>query len=114
MPQTNTAEATPSELELTITRTFDAPRTLVFKAWTDPKHLMNWWGPRGFTLKSCNLDLRPGGSYRFHMVGPENDDHWSAGVFREVVEPERLVLAGSWTDAEGNPDADATAPVVSS
>jgi uncharacterized protein YndB with AHSA1/START domain len=108
MPETNTATTIPSELELVITRTFDAPRTLVFKAWTEPEHLMRWWGPRGFTLRSCKIDLRPGGAYMFHMVGPENDDHWSAGVFREVVEPERLVLAGAWTDAQGNPTRPST------
>jgi uncharacterized protein YndB with AHSA1/START domain len=92
-----------AELELVITRILDAPRSVVFKLWTQPEHLMRWWGPRGFTLPSCALDLRPGGAYRFHMRGPDGDDHMSQGVFREVVEPERIVMAGCWADAEGNP-----------
>lgn len=92
-----------TERELVITRVFDAPRRLVFKAWTEPEHLMRWWGPKGFTLPSCKMDLRPGGTYRFHMRSPEGDDHWSQGVYREVVEPERLVLTGAWTAADGKP-----------
>lgn len=91
------------ELELVITRIFNAPRALVWRAWTDPAHLAQWWGPRGFTLPTCELDLRPGGAYRFHMRGPENDDHWMRGVFREIVPPERLVSAGGWTEADGTP-----------
>ena len=90
-------------LELIITRIFDAPRSLVFKSWIAPEHLVRWWGPQGFTLPSCDMDRRPGGKYRFHMRGPDGDDHWSQGIFREIVEPERLVLAGYWADAEGNP-----------
>jgi len=74
-----------SDRELTITRIFDAPRTLVFKAWTDPRHLANWWGPRGFTLPSCSVDLRPGGEYRLHMRGPNDDDHYMVGIFREIA-----------------------------
>ncbi len=97
-----------AERELVITRIFDAPRSLVFRAWTEPEHMARWWGPKGFTLPSCKMDLRPGGAYRFHMRSPEGDDHWSQGVYREVVEPERLVLAGAWTDADGKPTSPET------
>ena len=91
-------------LELVITRVFDAPRGLVFKAWTDPEHLVRWWGPKGFTSTIMGkIDLRPGAPYRIHMRGPDGDDHWSQGVYREIVEPERLVFAGYWADAEGKP-----------
>lgn len=100
------------ELELTITRIFNAPRALVFKAWTDPKHLAHWWGPRGFTLPGCEVDLRVGGAYRFHMRGPDGEDHWSQGVFREIVEPERLVFAGCWVDAQGKPKTGQTLTTV--
>jgi uncharacterized protein YndB with AHSA1/START domain len=93
----------PADRVLVITRIFDAPRSLVFKAWTEPEHMVNWFGPRGFTSKVLKNDLRPGGAYRIHMRGPDGDDHWSQGVFREVVPPERLVMVGSWADADGKP-----------
>jgi len=93
----------PADRVLTITRTFDAPRSLVFKAWTESEHTARWWGPRGFKSTVLKNELRPGGAYRIHMRGPDNDDHWSQGVYREVVPPERLVMVGSWADAEGNP-----------
>ena len=105
--RSNTA-AEPAERVLVITRVFDAPRSLVFKAWTEPEHLVHWWGPRGFTSTIIANDVRPGGAYRVHMRGPEGDDHWSQGVYREVVEPERLVMAGAWTDADGNPTSPET------
>ncbi|MGH8014012.1 MAG: SRPBCC domain-containing protein, partial [Candidatus Binataceae bacterium] len=110
-PESNLAEQ-PSELELVITRIFDAPRSLVFKAWTAPEHLVRWWGPRGFTLPSCEIDPRPGGTYLFHMRGPEGDDHWSRGFFRELVEPERLVMEGAWVDAQGKPKGPETLVTV--
>ena len=102
----------PAGPDLRITRTFDAPRRLVFEAWTEPERLAQWWGPRGFTLASCKIDLRPGGAYRFQMRGSEGDDHWSQGIFREIVALERLVMAGSWTDAEGNPTGPETLVTV--
>jgi len=92
-----------SQLALEIVRVFDAPRGLVFKAWTEPEHLARWWGPRGFDLPSCRIELRTGGAYLFHMRGPDGLDHWSSGHFREVVEPELLVLVGGWVDADGKP-----------
>jgi uncharacterized protein YndB with AHSA1/START domain len=88
---------------LVITRVFDAPRDLVFKAWIEPEHLVHWWGPRGFTSTILANDVRPGGAYRFHRRGPEGDDHWSQGVYREVVKPERIVMAGAWADVNGKP-----------
>lgn len=90
-------------LELLITRVFDAPRSLVFKAWTRPEHMVHWWGPKEFTLPVCELEARTGGSYRFCMRSPDGSEHRSQGIFREVVEPERIVFTGAWTDAEGKP-----------
>lgn len=86
---------------LSITRVFDAPRALVFKAWTQPEHLAQWWGPRGFSLPSCQLDLRPGGAYRFQMKSPEGELVWWHGVVREVVEPERIVWTSAIDRADG-------------
>jgi uncharacterized protein YndB with AHSA1/START domain len=92
----------PADRVLVLTRVFDAPRSLVFKAWTEPEHMANWFGPRGFKSTVLKQDLRPGGAYRIHMLGPDGD-HWTQGVYREVVPPERLVMVGSWADAHGNP-----------
>jgi uncharacterized protein YndB with AHSA1/START domain len=91
-----------AERELVISRIFDAPRSLVFRAWTDPAHRARWMGPKGFTGTVITMDARPGGAYRFHMRSPEGSEHWQQGVFREIVEPERLVLTFVWTDAQGN------------
>ena len=74
---------------LVITRIFDAPPHLVFKAWTEPERLVRWWGPRGFTLTSCELDFRPGGRFRFCMRSSEGTDYRSEGVYREIVEPDQ-------------------------
>jgi uncharacterized protein YndB with AHSA1/START domain len=91
-----------AERELVITRIFDAPRELVFKAWTDPKHVAQWWGPKGFTNPVCEMDVRPGGALRIVMRAPDGAEHPTKGVFREVVEPERLVFTNVAVDAQGN------------
>ena len=93
------AEATSRELE--ITRVFDAPRSLVFNAWVQPGRLVEWWGPKGFTVPSCAMDVRPGGSFRFVMRSPEGSEHRLQGVFREIVRPERIVLTWAWVDDDG-------------
>jgi uncharacterized protein YndB with AHSA1/START domain len=82
----------PEQGALVLTRVFDAPRALVFRAWTDPKHLAQWWGPKGFTNPVCELDVRPGGALRIVMRAPDGVDYPMTGVFREVVEPARLVF----------------------
>ncbi len=80
--------------ELIITREFNAPRALVWKAWTDPKHLAQWWGPRGYTTPTCEMDVRVGGALKLCMRPTEGTDIWVRGMFREVVENERLVFSG--------------------
>jgi uncharacterized protein YndB with AHSA1/START domain len=87
--------------EIVITRVFDAPRTLVFKAWTDPKHLAQWWGPRGFTNPRCEIDVRPGGLIRIDMRAPNGTVYPMAGVYLEVVEPERLTYTSGALDDQG-------------
>lgn len=97
---TTSATAT-SDRELVITRIFDAPRSLVFRAWTDPEHMVQWLGPQGFSSKILKSELRVGGAYRFHMRDPQGGDHWQQGVFREIVEPEKLVFSYEWANAQG-------------
>jgi uncharacterized protein YndB with AHSA1/START domain len=89
--------------EIVITRVFDAPRELVWKAWTETGHLTRWWGPKEFTSPACKVDLRVGGKYVFCMRSPEGQDYWSTGVYREIVEPERIVCTDSFADEKGNP-----------
>ena len=84
-------------------RIFDAPREVVFKAWTDPKQLQRWWGPKGFTNPVCEVDARPGGAILIHMRAPDGTVYPMTGVFREVVVPERLVFTSSALDGNGNP-----------
>jgi uncharacterized protein YndB with AHSA1/START domain len=86
------AASTSTDRELVITRIFDAPRELVFKAWAEPDRAVRWWGPQGFTTAHCEMGVRPGGTYRVCMRSPEGTEHWQRGVCREVVEPERLVF----------------------
>ena len=87
------AHADASDRELVVTRIFDAPRALVFKAWTDPKHLANWWGPNGFSLTTYEMEFKPGGIWRFVMHGPDGRDYQNEIVYREIVEPERLIYS---------------------
>jgi uncharacterized protein YndB with AHSA1/START domain len=89
--------------ELVLTRVLDAPRELVFTAWTDPKRVAEWWGPRGFTNPVCELDVRPGGAILIHMRGPDGTVYPMTGVYQEVVEPERIVFTSAALDAAGNP-----------
>jgi uncharacterized protein YndB with AHSA1/START domain len=91
------------EHELVLTHVVNAPRELVFKVWTDPKHVAQWWGPRGFTNPVCELDLRPGGAILIHMRSPDGIVYPMTGVFQEVVPPERLVFTSAALDSDGNP-----------
>jgi len=99
-----TGSITPKEgHELVLTRIFDAPRELVFKAWTDPKIVAQWWGPHRFTNPVCELDARPGGAIRIHMRGPDGTVYPMTGTYQEIVEPERIVFTSAALDAAGNP-----------
>jgi uncharacterized protein YndB with AHSA1/START domain len=104
MSAKNSSVTESSQQELTITRLFNAPRELVFKVWIDPKHLAQWWGPKGFTNPVCELDVRPGGAILIHMTGPDGVVYPTRGVFHEIVAPERLVFTTSaFEDADGTP-----------
>ena len=91
-----------SEREVLITRVFDAPRELVFRAWTDPEHLIRWFAPRGCTTHFRELDLRQGGVFHSCVRCPDGHDCWCKGVYREIVEPERIVYTLAVSDADGN------------
>jgi len=103
MAEANSATLTitlPSNREIVMTRTFDAPRDLVFEAHSSCEHLEKWWGPGKYTLAVCELDFRPGGAYRFVHRGPDGEEHGFRGEYREIVPPERIV----WTfEYEGMP-----------
>jgi len=88
----NNSVAESIENEFVITRTFDAPRELVWEAWTEPRHMAQWWGPAPFTNPVCEMDVRVGGAYRIVMHHPEGTEYPLKGVFREIVKPERLVM----------------------
>ena len=88
--------------EVFITRLFDAPRELVWQAWTEPRHFKLWWGPKDYTCPFCEMDLRVGGKYLNCMRSPEGKDYWSTGVYREIIPMERLVFTDCFADEQGN------------
>ncbi|MDN7013743.1 SRPBCC domain-containing protein [Methanoculleus sp. FWC-SCC3] len=95
-------EAEQIRSELLVGRVFDAPRELVWKAWTEPDYVRRWWGPKGFTAPVMEIDLRVGGRYLYGMRSPEGQDFWSTGEYREIVPAERIVATDSFADADGN------------
>lgn len=90
-----------AESEVCLTRVFDAPRELVFRTWTEPRHLAQWWGPRGFTNPVCELELRVGGRILIHMRAPDGTVYPMTGTFREIMPPERLVFSAIVEDVAG-------------
>jgi uncharacterized protein YndB with AHSA1/START domain len=91
------------ERDLVIMRVFDAPRSLVFEAWTQPEHLARWWGPQGFVNVAWEIDVRPGGAWFRRMQAPDGTLFTKRGVYREVVPPERLVFTYVNEAADGTP-----------
>ncbi len=97
----------PNERTVTIARVFDAPRDLVWRMWTEPEHMAQWWGPKTFANPVCELDVRPGGRIWIVMRGPKgsayDDDFPMSGTFHEVVKPSRLVFTAIAEDKQGHP-----------
>ena len=91
----------PRTKEFVISRSFDVPRELMFKVWTDPAHMQRWWGPKGVTVINSKMDLRPGGIYHYGMRTLDGHEMWGKFVFREIVKPERLVFVNSFSDEKG-------------
>ncbi|HET6764029.1 MAG TPA: SRPBCC family protein [Longimicrobiaceae bacterium] len=99
----SSAQDDAADREIVMTRTYDAPRALVYEVYTDPRHIGNWWGPRGFTTTTSEMDVRPGGMWRFVMHGPDGKDWGNRVVYRELVKPERIVWDhGSDVDDDPN------------
>jgi uncharacterized protein YndB with AHSA1/START domain len=87
---------------MVITRVFDAPRELVWKAWTNPKYITQWWGPQGFSCPVCKVDFRPGGKFLISMKSPDGKEFYNGGEYHEIVEHEKIVSSMYFADAHGN------------
>jgi uncharacterized protein YndB with AHSA1/START domain len=97
----NPTEALPMEREVTLVRTFDAPRDLVFRAWTEPKHLQQWWGPACWTNSVAEVDLRVGGAWKVVMRAPDGGEYPCVGIYREIDAPTRLVFTNDAVATDG-------------
>jgi uncharacterized protein YndB with AHSA1/START domain len=97
-------KSTVNETErMVVTRIFDAPRELVWKAWTDPKYVMQWWGPKGFTAPVCQMDFRVGGKLLVCMKAPDGQEcGWNAVEYHEIVPQEKIVSSMYFSDSKGN------------
>jgi uncharacterized protein YndB with AHSA1/START domain len=89
--------------EFVIARVFDAPRELIYRAWTEPERLAHWWGPTGFALTVRTLELKPGGIFHYAMKSPDGDEMWGKFTYRELAPPERIVSTLSFADRDGHP-----------
>ena len=87
---------------MVVTRVFDAPRELVWKAWTDPKYVMQWWGPSGCTSPFCEMDFRVGGKFLICGRMPDGQEFWNGGEYHEIVPHEKIVSSMYFSDSKGN------------
>jgi uncharacterized protein YndB with AHSA1/START domain len=102
-PRFDMTKSTVNEIErMIVTRVFDAPRELVWKAWTDPKYVMQWWGPKGFTAPVCKMDFRVGGKLLCCMKSPDGQEFWNAVEYHEIVPYEKIVSLMYFSDSKGN------------
>jgi uncharacterized protein YndB with AHSA1/START domain len=100
--KTNPSTAAKAEGQaFTISRVIDAPLDRVWKAWTDAKQLKHWWGPKGFEIVSTKVDLRPGGTFHYHLRSPDGQDMWGKFTYHEIVPQKRLVFVVSFSDEAG-------------
>ena len=103
MPDSNDRGRDEAGYELEIVRVFDAPRDLVYRAWTEPERMARWAAPHGYTITHNEGEIRPGGAWRSCMRSPEGKDLWLGGVYREVIENELLVFTHAWDDDDRKP-----------
>jgi uncharacterized protein YndB with AHSA1/START domain len=101
-----------NEHTVKLTRVFNAPRERVFECWTRAEHLTHWFGPKGFTIHSCETDARPNGRFRLCLRAPDGQDYWVRGEFREVRAPAHLVISCTAEDAKGVPRLEETIDVT--
>ncbi len=87
---------------MVVTRIFDAPRELVWRAWTDPKYVMQWWGPKGFSSPACQIDFRVGGKSLLCMKSPDGQEFWNGIEYHEIVPHEKIVSSMYFSDSKGN------------
>jgi uncharacterized protein YndB with AHSA1/START domain len=106
MSKKNDMASVSSEREFVMERSFNAPRELVFQAFSECKHLIHWWGPKGWTLPVCEMDFRPGGVWFYCMRGPAGEDACGKATYREIVAPERIVYTDTFADTAGNVQAE--------
>jgi len=90
-----------NEQTITLTRVFEAPRERVFACWTRAEHLQHWFGPKGFTIHSCEADARPGGTFKLCLRAPDGKDYWVRGKYREITVPSHLVIDCAADDDKG-------------
>ena len=91
-----------TERPFVISRTFDAPRELMWKAWSERARLMEWFGPKGFKMPAAKMDFRPGGSFHYCLEAPNSEEMWGKFTYREIVSPEKIVLVNSFSDEAGD------------
>jgi uncharacterized protein YndB with AHSA1/START domain len=102
MPETQTVTSDLETGKLHIERVFNAPRELVFAAFTEPDRIAQWWGPREWNTRNAAMDVRPGGVWHYVMVGPDGTEAWGKAIYKEITPPSRLVYLDQFSDAEGN------------
>lgn len=98
MARENASSQEIEERTLVLSRLFDAPRALVFKAWSKAEHAARWFGPKDFTCPSCKIDFRVGGAYRACIRSADGKEYWMRGIYREIAEPERIVFTFAWEE----------------
>lgn len=102
MQRNETTLTLPSDREILITRQFNAPRRIVFEAWTKPEHVVHWWGAFGSNMAVCEIDLQPGGAYRFVLREADGQEYGFGGKYYEIVPPERLVYSEGFDGYPGH------------
>lgn len=99
-----------ANVDFVLTRVFDAPREKVWRAWTEREQLMQWFGPKGFTMPVAKLDFRPGGVFHYALHAPDGSEMWGKWVFKEIFAPQKLVMVTSFSDPQGGVTRHSMAP----